>query len=380
MGKPCLRLALACAATVLAGGCAAIEGPRQTLTSEGPVVPRVVSSESLIETPADRFGYDQRESIRNPTNPERAGLYFMSGLRLARGRCMDYFRDLGMERRRLSAFQRGAALAGAGVATIGGLADLSTRVIAITGAALTAAVGASEIYGDLYLYAPDIAAVRELVERAQDTFEEELPKVDPTVPDRMNYFTATTYIRDYQNICQIENIRRLVTDAVARAQLRGPSTDNETALLDQAELLLAPRLAAIMGTDIDPERLTLMYWWATSSDTDLTPKNRKRFVDRFGAARNNPFKLDGGAYKSALSAADGQRLRARLNTEVFGGVLPALRARWQQRIDAWRAADSRPDQQATPPVVTQQDARGGATPGIPAAPLVMPRRMSVQVR
>lgn len=166
----------------------------------------------------DRLKQVANDSYANPNNAGKARDLFKVGTMFVDLRCKDYFQRLGVKSQNLKFIQKEVQLTGGVAAAIQGLTGVSTKAVAVTAAMFGFGGSSFDNYGESYLFAPDVSGVAALVNSAKSAFQSRVATVE------MTYEDAITLIADYEALCEVQTIRRLVNESLAAAKPTSTTT------------------------------------------------------------------------------------------------------------------------------------------------------------
>ncbi len=301
-----------CVAPMLA--CTAVEGPTswaQVGHLSGTIAAPEGSEEDGVSAHQDSAFFDAYEkSYRDDDNPELAVRYLVRGANLTRRTCFDYLEEMSNRDNATQAFQELLA-----ITTV-----LTTGILGITGAssenfeglALGSSflLGGSEIYQNYYLLGPDSDVVVKLI---KDAMEEAAGVMDLNPP--ATFDQAFSLLSDYSDLCTFSEIRRLVREAIGRANIAvdvRQTTQNN--LVDALRLEISEHIGEPI---ITLDQMRGLYWKHLAGTQDA-------------AAEAEADRLIAG-----LTAVDQPRLRG---LQALLGRIPAvLRANWDSDFQAFSA-------------------------------------------
>ena len=167
-------------------------------------------------------------------------------LTLAELKCESYFIRLGSSQQKLGFGRREATLAGGAVSAFLGLANATSKTISNTGTAFALGIASLDTYEDVFLFSPDVGAVQALVRSSQQAFLQSL--APSSIEDIATVIRVST---DFENICQVHTIRRLVNQSVSNAK---PKVETAEQSKVKVELLPKPTLPIPpSGAPADPD-------------------------------------------------------------------------------------------------------------------------------
>jgi len=292
MDLGCEKLIYAIFPLMVATGCASISPPAETI-SESTVVELRRSFDISLQ------GINTALSALQPTRSDAAVIrnFLESGMALADIQCKAYFKNLGMAAQRYAFTRKELGLTGGLVAGLQGLSEVSAKTIAITSTMFSFGTASSEAYADVFLFSPDISGIQDLVDGAQRTYRAAMPP-----PAAMSYGAAVGILRDYDKLCEVHTIRRLINESVGTATFVAGSPNE--GLLSTADRYGIAR--AIGEPTVTTEQVASIYWLVFGSpgaaDLALLAK-RLQGLTLFVA-------LDGSL--KPLSAADRERIKRAL--------------------------------------------------------------------
>jgi len=149
------------------------------------------------------------------TDMDNSGIYIQAGLSLANRYCDEFFTKLAIAQAKLNFLQSDTASFGGLVSTIMGLAQAGSAATGGVGALFGFSNAVFDNYNSAFLIAPNIAAAHDLVRRAQQKAEIEILKSNPTT---LTFFAAERLLNDYVQLCNVNGIKRLVSEATSRCQ------------------------------------------------------------------------------------------------------------------------------------------------------------------
>lgn len=314
MRPSCGKLIYAIFPLMTAAGCASIAPPAETISDTTVAELRRSFTASLqainSALSAPQSAHSDAAIVRN---------FLESGMALADLQCKAYFRNLGMAAQRYAFSRKELGLTGGLVAGLQGLSEVSAKTIAITSSMFSFGTASSEAYADVFLFSPDISGIQDLVDGAQRTYRAAMP-----TPSSMSYGAAVGILRDYDKLCEVQTIRRLINESVGTATFVAGSANE--ALLSAADRYAIAR--AIGEPTVTTEQVALIYWLLFGSpgaaDLPLLAK-RLQGLTLFVAA-------DGSL--KPLSADERERIKRALAPIVDRGEdkLAALVAAWRNAV------------------------------------------------
>lgn len=207
-----------------------------------------------------------------------------AGMGLADLQCKSYFKNLGLAAQHYSFARKELGLTGGLVAGLQGLTGASAKAIAVTSSMFSFGTSSSENYADVFLFSPDISGLQELVEGAQRAYRDTVA----AQPIR-SYGAAVERLRDYDKLCEVQTIRRLVNESVSTARFE--TDENGEVLVSSAERYA---LAQAIGEPIVSSMQAVAIYWLvmgapTTADKALIIRQLAGlpfFVDTTGALVN----------------------------------------------------------------------------------------------
>ena len=266
-------------------GCSTVNGPNTALTSETPQTDADDPS-SLIA----RFNEAYHRAAGTPPTPTPTQAdvddFLVAGLALTKSYCKDFFTSLGKEQQNLDAASGALALAGTATAGFLGISGASAQAIALAAAGFGTALGATELFQNVYLFHPETAAVQQMVDNAMALHAGEVLKRDDHT-----FETAHGAIRDSQDICSPAWIKRTVNDAIAKGNLK-PKRDPSDLVTAPEDIRVVDRLAGALNVDdVAPDQVRFLFWYLFAEATD---KEKKEVLSPgLKALANGPFAADG---------------------------------------------------------------------------------------
>jgi hypothetical protein len=311
MHLDCKKFVYAVLSLLFVTGCATIAPPAETISTATTVELRRSFDASLQGINA---ALSVPQAARSDATVVRN--FLENGMALADIQCKTYFKSLGLAAQRYAFARKELGLTGGLVAGLEGLSGVSAKAIAITSSMFSFGTASSEAYADVFLFSPDISGIQDLVDGAQRTYRAALP-----APAAMSYGAAIGILRDYDKLCEVQTIRRLINESVSTASFVAGSANDG--------LLSAADRYAIAQTIGEPtvttEQVALIYWLMfgspSTSDLALLAKHLQGLT---------LFVTGDGGLKP-LSAADRDRIKRVLAPIVDRGEdkLVALVAAWR---------------------------------------------------
>jgi hypothetical protein len=260
---------------VLVAGCASLR-PTETLRATGPETQMA----NRFGTQDDRsklgliqlFVTDYNESKEDATNVAKAQAFLSSGLQLVKSNCDDFFHGIGRARQDANFAQRSIALGGAAAGTIAGITGASAKSLALLAAGVGLTLGFSEIYADEYLFAPDIAAVQQLIHTAQSEYIKQIE--DQGLEASLNFYTAHGLIQEFQGYCEVQTIKSLVNAAIKAGKFSAVSSDNEARVRGQATTDSLALVSGVAGRTLSSDEIAFLYWEYVLGSSDADQANR----------------------------------------------------------------------------------------------------------
>lgn len=190
---------------VLLAGCASIDPPPSIINAD---VVKDLNGEFNLALTA--FKTTLNKAQKTPDDDKAASDFLEAGLAIVDLSCKNYFQNLGLAAQQFSYGRKQLNLAGGVVAAIQGLTGVAVKAVAITASAFGFGGASADAYADSYLFSPDVGGVQTLIEGAQAAYKQKLSTLG-----KLNYAAAIDTLKDYETICQVQTIRRLINESVA---------------------------------------------------------------------------------------------------------------------------------------------------------------------
>lgn len=180
-----------------------------------------------------------------------------------------------------------------------------------------------------------MSEVQEMVESARSAYRGALPPMDS-----LTYGRAVSLLRDYDRLCEVQSIRRLVNESVATANpvaTKTTKTDAQAVFTPGERLLIAK---AVGEPAITTTQGTLIYWLLYGAPSD----DEKTTIA--GGLKNLPLLVKANGELNTLAPTDQAKIKA--------AIAPAVERneeRLNASINALRGAsgeDGNPAEEATP--------------------------------
>lgn len=265
-------------------------------------------------------------------NPGRLSLLMSTGMALSDLACKNYFRNLGRATQNYAFARQETALTGGVVASLQGLTGVSAKIVSITAGLFSFTSASMENHADAYLFSPETSNLQELVDSARRAYREAATDL-PT-----SYGAAIERLRDYDKLCEVQTIRRLVNESVATAK---PIADGfRTPVLTAAE---RSAIAAALPEKLNVAVLTMdealiIYWYlvkptGSSMNDELArkvsgPWEASQIADAVSGAKSSLRKAfaqaiarDNGELNAALDEL-AERLKAKSHDAANGAAAP----------------------------------------------------------
>ncbi|QNA99684.1 hypothetical protein [Massilia sp. Se16.2.3] len=234
-------------------GCASIQPPAETISASTVAELQRSFDSSLKDINA---ALSAPQAARSDATVVRN--FIETGMAMADIGCKAYFRNLGLAAQRYAFGRKELGLTGGLVAGLQGVTGVSAKAIAITSSMFSFGSASTESYADVFLFSPDISGIQDLVEGAQTTYRAAMPPVTA-----MSYGAAVGILRDYDKLCEVQTIRRLVNESVGTARFVASTTGEE--LLSAADRFAIAR--AIGEPTVTTEQVALIYWLVLGAPT-----------------------------------------------------------------------------------------------------------------
>ena len=290
---------------VLLTGCAGLR-PVDTLNASGPVtaysragVAVDRKDEGLVADFVDAYAKSKSATADGKADEATQALrFFNSGVQLVKTNCDEFFRGLGRARQDQSFTTRTIASAGAVAGTVSGITGASAKTLALIAAGVTGSLASLEIYGDEYLFAPDVAAVQTLIHTAQAEF---LKQVDEKgIAGTLNFYSAHGLIQELQNYCEVQTIRGYVTAAIKAGKFAPSSTENQDRLRAMVNTEGLAAVSRIAGRPLRAEEVVLLYWYYVLGSSGANRANSDKIAALVTALDSTAVKA--GDFRFAFAA------------------------------------------------------------------------------
>lgn len=243
--------------TVLPGvilcGCASIQPPPATISAGS-----VAELQRSFDTSLKGINTALAAPTATPADTTLVRNFLEAGMALADIGCKAYFKNLGLAAQRHAFGRKELGLTGGLVAGLQGVTGVSAKAIAITSSMFSFGTASTDAYADVFLFSPDISGLQDLVEGAQGAYRAAMPPVTA-----MSYGAAVGTVRDYDKLCEVQTIRRLVNESVSTARFVAGDKDED--LLSAADRYALAR--AIGEPTVTTEQVALIYWLVFGSPT-----------------------------------------------------------------------------------------------------------------
>lgn len=258
---------------------------------------------------------------------------YRSGIALVGENCSELFTYLGKARQNLTAGQRAVGIAGGLATAVMTVTGAAAKPIGLVGTSIAALLAGSEIYGEAYLFSPEVASVQKIVTEAQRAFLIESDRLVTGWPANQTelFSRAHGLVRDYQQLCEVHSIRHLVNEAVANGRLTAsaPLQDDFALRVDvQLRRSIARRLGLPAGRLTD-NVLAGIYWKLTDSPT---PVDDAELASKF---LNGVTNSRGKSLADILDDPNDNKVEAVIGT--IEQMRPQARTRIEETIKAIRA-------------------------------------------
>lgn len=305
------RCAVLCIAAGLSA-CASVTPPPGTLSQ--------ATSNELAKSFADSLTA-VNASLAHPqtvaANPAVARDFVAAGMGLSDLQCKAYFKNLGLAAQHYAYARKELGLTGGLVSGLEGLTGVSAKAIAITSSMFSFGIASTENYADVFFFSPDISGLQELVEGAQRAYRGAMPSLN-----NLSYGAAVGLLRDYDKLCEVQTIRRLVNESVTTARFE--TNQGVDAVVTVAERSAVAR--AIGEPVVTSNQVAAIYWLVlgapTAADKTVIAAQLKGL----------PFFFDASGALQPLSATDLAALKrvlapiAERSEDGLDGLVAALRA------------------------------------------------------
>jgi len=236
--------------TVLLSGCASIETPPGTI-SEKAKQDLDATFTASIRSINDAMSSQQGVAA----DPNLVANFVGAGMALSDIRCKDYFKRLGQAAQQYAFGRKELGLASGTVAGLQGLTGVSAKVVAITASMFSFGIASTENYADAFLFSPEISGVQQLVESAQNAYRVATPPLEG-----MKYPEALTHLRTYDQLCEVQTIRRLVNESISTAQ---PVAAKAESIVTTAERYVLAREVGVPA--LTTNQVAYIYWYLMGS-------------------------------------------------------------------------------------------------------------------
>jgi hypothetical protein len=172
--------------------------------------------------------------------------------------------------------QRSIGLGGATAATIAGITGVHAETLALIAAGITGVLGVTEIYADEYLFAPDVAAVQQLIHTAQDEYIKQIEQQG--LRNSVNFYIAHGLIQEFQSYCEVQTIRSLVNAAIKAGKFAAVSNEDEERAKSQAAAEAFATISRIAKKQLTNEDIAILYWEYVLGSADADSANKAKIV------------------------------------------------------------------------------------------------------
>lgn len=313
----CSTLPIRCFALLVAAllsACASIAPP-------APVVSEAVEAKirHRFESAVQMMAVTPNDSPSDAT-PANLKELMSSGMALSDLACKNFFRSLGRATQDYAFARQETALAGGAVASLQGLTGVSAKIVSITAGLFSLTSASMENHADAYLFSPETSNLQELVDSARRAYREAATEIPAT------YGAAIERLRDYDKLCEVQTIRRLVNESVATA--KPIATGFKQSVLTSSERAAIGK--AIGRSVLTMDESLMVYWYLLQPVGSRMDKDKaKSFkgpwdADQIQGAINAKSDELRKAFAPAIERDNGQlnaaldELAARIPTDTSG--------------------------------------------------------------
>jgi len=205
------------------------------------------------------------------TEARAAQKMYDDGIILSDAVCRGYFRRLGNQNQDLDYYAELTNNLGGFSAAILGITESSSSAIAITAASFASIVAGFESFDEAYHFNPDLQSVEDMIFRAKTAFRAEYNTVS-------TFKAAVEGVDAYQSICQTSNIRKLVNEAVSKAELTAaPRTARSTQIPITISNQMSANLTEIVGAPARISRTAIEWLISAANGSVRTDEDKAKF-------------------------------------------------------------------------------------------------------